>query len=525
MSGATLDLGHLLNRAQRGDGAAVIGEIGDLLADRRRPDDERIRLLLVLCVAHIARGDFRAAIDGADRCLHLASSIGAMSRQANALALRGSAHRRLGESNQALDDVIEAEVWLSRTALDAAATSAHVGIGHVYADLRLFELAEPHWILVAQSDALDGLAPDAGTASRRGRVVDHLNLAGLHLTWDDELARLPAADFATARADHQVQCRRWLDQVDGSAEGDGRWWSSAVISARLDVASRIHPVDALPALEAHCRVVLSRREAGGIGVGTSPAEPVALLSALSAAHRALGRSRPALDAARAAVALLTTPGVDPAVTKNAHYQLHRAQLADGMPGSVSMDGFVRACDRELWAQRMDAVEGVRARRDFAILDRQQELTSRLMLEDPLTRALNRRALSEWLVAHPDGPMTLVMVDLDHFKSVNDRFGHAAGDQVLVRVAETLRMATREHDMVARFGGDEFVVAFDHDHFELGDITDRLSRAVTGIELADLAPGLRVAATAGAASAAFGESARDLLFVADRRMLEAKHASG
>jgi len=83
--------------------------------------------------------------------------------------------------------------------------------------------------------------------------------------------------------------------------------------------------------------------------------------------------------------------------------------------------------------------------------------------DPLTQVLNRRGFAaayEQERARRRGaarPMTLMCFDLDHFKLINDRFGHASGDRVLVRVAREIRNALRESDHVARFGGEEFVV--------------------------------------------------------------------
>lgn len=86
-------------------------------------------------------------------------------------------------------------------------------------------------------------------------------------------------------------------------------------------------------------------------------------------------------------------------------------------------------------------------------------------QDALTPALNRRALMRELerirtFSHRYGsPAALVYMDLDDFKSVNDRYGHAAGDAALRAVAERLRSQTPEPDLVARMGGDEFAVVF------------------------------------------------------------------
>ena len=83
--------------------------------------------------------------------------------------------------------------------------------------------------------------------------------------------------------------------------------------------------------------------------------------------------------------------------------------------------------------------------------------------DALTRCYNRSTILELLEAHLGSQRALgrgtavIFVDLDRFKPVNDRFGHAAGDEVLTVVARRLRDAIRDHDLVGRLGGDEFLV--------------------------------------------------------------------
>jgi diguanylate cyclase (GGDEF)-like protein len=83
--------------------------------------------------------------------------------------------------------------------------------------------------------------------------------------------------------------------------------------------------------------------------------------------------------------------------------------------------------------------------------------------DDLTGVGNRRSFDAELVSRFEHalrygrPLTLVMIDIDHFKEVNDTFGHQAGDEVLQRIARVLQRSTRQSDFVARFGGEEFVV--------------------------------------------------------------------
>lgn len=84
--------------------------------------------------------------------------------------------------------------------------------------------------------------------------------------------------------------------------------------------------------------------------------------------------------------------------------------------------------------------------------------------DPLTDLLNRRALAARLdgeidrVRRYDSPLALLMVDLDHFKTVNDTYGHLVGDSVLAEFARILKRNTRSVDLVARYGGEEFLIA-------------------------------------------------------------------
>jgi two-component system, cell cycle response regulator len=95
------------------------------------------------------------------------------------------------------------------------------------------------------------------------------------------------------------------------------------------------------------------------------------------------------------------------------------------------------------------------------------LLEELSLTDPLTGLPNRRAIEAWANREISGatrhgfPFWVVMVDLDHFKTVNDKYGHEAGDVVLKRLAELLKANTRASNMCARLGGEEFVIALTH----------------------------------------------------------------
>jgi two-component system cell cycle response regulator len=91
--------------------------------------------------------------------------------------------------------------------------------------------------------------------------------------------------------------------------------------------------------------------------------------------------------------------------------------------------------------------------------------------DPLTDLLNRRALASQLqneierVRRYDAPLSVLMLDLDHFKTVNDTYGHLVGDSVLAEFGRVLQRGTRTVDIVARYGGEEFVVALPETNYE------------------------------------------------------------
>ncbi len=88
----------------------------------------------------------------------------------------------------------------------------------------------------------------------------------------------------------------------------------------------------------------------------------------------------------------------------------------------------------------------------------------LGLTDPLCDVGNRRALEQWLHTFFDrpetkAPVSVLLIDLDHFKDINDRYGHDMGDQVIKKFAAELRNRVRECDLIARMGGDEFCIVF------------------------------------------------------------------
>lgn len=152
---------------------------------------------------------------------------------------------------------------------------------------------------------------------------------------------------------------------------------------------------------------------------------------------------------------------------------------------------------------------------------------RLATTDPLTGVGNRLALRTRLDESVSADRrtgtgtSLLVIDIDHFKAFNDRFGHPAGDRALRRVARLLRAALRETDFLARFGGEEFVVLLPGTGLSGAvEVGERLRLAVTDGSWPGEAVTVSIgAATLGPAPAGAGKLVRD----ADRALYRAKAA--
>ncbi len=140
--------------------------------------------------------------------------------------------------------------------------------------------------------------------------------------------------------------------------------------------------------------------------------------------------------------------------------------------------------------------------ELEVAERTRELTASQRLlqqqagEDYLTGLLNRRAfmtLATQLIAHAHSqhrPFSLLLFDVDNFKTINDRYGHALGDEVLKLIAQTAREHSRDSDLVCRYGGEEFVMLLQDTDAEVAEsVAQRLRTAIAGlaIEIGEVLP--------------------------------------
>jgi diguanylate cyclase (GGDEF)-like protein len=161
---------------------------------------------------------------------------------------------------------------------------------------------------------------------------------------------------------------------------------------------------------------------------------------------------------------------------------------------------------------------------LAVLSRVLEKSART---DSLTNLFNRRALAEYLAlfaAHArrrGEPMSVLMIDLDGFKQINDKFGHAAGDTVLRAVADSMRDLLRADDICGRWGGDEFLVLIPTGNEDDARIlAERLQTAAKAIDLSDIGVPGGVALSFGRATAVY-TAPDEIVATADLALYEAK----
>ena len=163
----------------------------------------------------------------------------------------------------------------------------------------------------------------------------------------------------------------------------------------------------------------------------------------------------------------------------------------------------------------------------AQLEQLQEQLRDQAERDWLTGLHNRRFLAREL-ARPStdhrGMVSVAVLDLDHFKQINDRFGHGVGDMVLVRAAELLSKVVRASDIIVRSGGEEFLVLMPQtDATAAAAGCDRIRRAIREEPWEEIAAGLTLTTSIGLATAGNVTDLEALVSLADKRLYEAKHA--
>jgi diguanylate cyclase len=190
------------------------------------------------------------------------------------------------------------------------------------------------------------------------------------------------------------------------------------------------------------------------------------------------------------------------------------------PATQTMLATVRSQLELLWRLRLDRRTMLRQARRRVELEAARARADIVATSDALTGLGNRRMFDLRIDGLRDA---LLLMDVDHFKAINDDFSHVVGDRVLSEIAAVLRAQSRPGDIPIRLGGDEFAMFLTGDVLSAAALSERIRQVVLGRDWAAIAPGLSVTVSMGLAASAEGLSGRELYDRADRRLYEAKNA--
>jgi len=254
------------------------------------------------------------------------------------------------------------------------------------------------------------------------------------------------------------------------------------------------------------------------------------LASLAECDRGLGALDAALASLEQAYAIGATQQARP-LLRRVHLQISQTfERAGRLAEALAHYKRHHALEREIAADiaeqraRMSGLrlDRERARREAERFRAESRELSDAVERDPLTGIGNRRALDRTLaalLAQGGARCALALVDCDHFKAVNDRASHLAGDRVLQRIAGVFARASRRSDLAARFGGDEFAIVFaDALADEAAGVCERIRAAIEGCD-DDGAPPVTV--SIGVAGAFPGDTVDDLIARADAALYRAK----
>lgn len=468
------------------------------------------------------RGEDAVALAACDRTEHLAAELGEPIWQARALACRGLVHHDVGDAEEAVD-LLRRAVGLCRAQSSRSATAEMLGyLGHAYAAMPPFApqaagaLTEARRLWIAAGD-LDGAAgaqvtiamsyvaastslarsnPRGGMAAARRalvaaqQAVDEADAAGLAGPAVD--ARLAVAG-AHALLGDDVAVGKALDSAASLLSGfpnpaqllalhrlRAQWWvrTGEPDRARQECAAGLEVCHTLP----------------------RPADRAALLTTLVDALE---------DAGDVAGALSVMHELHDMVSAQAETVAERRAAL--LSTRLEVEDARRAAETE--RRRAAALEAYNARLAWDAS------------HDQLTGLVNRRGLDAELdlrVAQAERPFAVALVDIDHFKRINDECSHQVGDRVLARLGDTLGKAVRGGDIAARYGGEEFaLVLAGADLATATTVCDRIRARISGMQWSEPVPGGRVTMSMGVVACTGGDSVADLLAAADAALYRAK----
>jgi diguanylate cyclase (GGDEF)-like protein len=528
------DLLVVIERARSELGAGDLARAAELAVEAVRVARSSASSILlvdaleVLASAHARRGDpvqgLAAALEGAQ----LARSRADRRREARLLALAASAYLEVSEPADALvlleqaivcmegadDPGLEAEILHS-----AGWAMKEVGRASAGRELALRALERCRGVeqrstradaLVSLGDIEADIAAAMPVSPEREAVLDRA---------EEALAEAVALARATGRSDFEARAL-------GNA---GAVWALrgkheiAIEIQRRALEMMLEGGDVHAAIEAHLRLGRSERALGRNAQARDH---------LTCSLELAGSRNAKFDEGRAHEELAMI-GESEGDFEAAYRHLSRVRIIER---EIAGDRAIRSA--ELMALRVAAEESSREaaklrERSRTLtelsqqLQREREMFAQQALVDPLTGLANRRALEQAFAAlaadAPTAVRTVAVADIDHFKEINDRFGHAVGDEVLRAVGSILERFARREDLVCRYGGEEFVLVIgSYDERLAQSVTERIRAAIEAHGWSSIHPELQVTISIGLTAGAAADM-NGLLLAADALLYRAKRA--
>lgn len=479
------------------------------LADGALPGSsgaERADLLLALSLVHSNHGQHRQALAAAVEAGELFQEAGLPARTCDALALTAATLRGAGDHETALATLEHAETLARGVGDDLRRARVLRQIGIVSSMLGRHQHAMSCLEEACQLFARLG-TPD----EQRGARLSYLNGIGRRLEG--------VAEDGVPRPEIETHLRDWIELAEAmTAAGQARqalmaWGNHAIV---LQGAGRHR--EAAEAL----RALLPRYR----DFGMRPNEGLALAE-LARCHESLGEHELARQRYREAHALLSEAGVQDDLLQALDGLARCEERLGDIGAALAALKTLRALEKR---RKDDTARQALLQRELRVeLARLTHQWARQAVQDPLTGLANRRALDRWIAeqwprVEQGQTLALVLLDLDHFKRINDTLGHDTGDRVLQAVAGLLRAQCRAADLAVRYGGEEFLLALAGSGLDAAaPLAERVRQLIAGQAWARLAPDLDVSASFGVADAAEVLDAAALLTLADRRLYAAKFA--
>ena len=499
-------------------------------------------VLLERGVAHEDAGRLNEAGRDYEAARVAAERAGNRTNVAQALVHLGYIQYYRGEMNEALVNLQRGYDIARELGDEKTQRSTLENIAHVYADTKVgqYDRAVDYYRqLLQQYESIRDEAGVADTLYNLGSTYERKGDLEGALAW---YRRALAAEEKLKRVDEEAVVKRSIGTVLGKL---GRYAEALPLlddALRTMLASNRH--DAM--IVRQSRGIVHRR-AGNVAAAIADLEPTRAWFAQQKNTRYLEKTEEELALVYAAAG--RWHDAYEARTRHAALQRELAEkLREEHTSRLRVQFDAERKEQENRALLRDKASAERIRRLQTIilalgaaiiavlaylmfrLARERRRMREMAMTDELTRLPNRRHLFATAEEHlqraraAGGPFSLLALDVDHFKRVNDTWGHAAGDLVLQRVAHACRAALRPGDQIGRTGGEEFMVVLPATlERDAVSVAERLRAAVEATDFSDVDPSLHVTISVGVAERTREDSLTRLSALADELLYRAKEA--